>query len=249
MTLETMTEFMETADIETSSDGYAARFAGKVGAWFLEVQRSATLDMLAPYPGATILDLGGGHGQLTEALIWRRYDVTVGGSAEICKARIASFVDRKLCNFEVVDFLNLPYADRSFGIVISYRLLPHVTQWERFIAEMARVAEKGILIDYPEKHSVNYFTPNLFRLKKQLEGNTRPYRVFTQAELLSVFQQHNFALSECYPEFFLPMVLHRKLKLPQISAALEDVSRRLRLTKHFGSPVIMKLLRQQSDLG
>ena len=62
-------DFSETADIETSSDDYAARFAGEIGAWLLKVQEEATLRMLAAYPNAKILDVGGGHGQLTGALI------------------------------------------------------------------------------------------------------------------------------------------------------------------------------------
>ncbi|NEO49979.1 MAG: class I SAM-dependent methyltransferase, partial [Moorea sp. SIO4A3] len=58
-------DFPETADIETSSEDYASRFAGEIGAWLLKVQEDATLKMLTPYPKATILDVGGGHGQLT----------------------------------------------------------------------------------------------------------------------------------------------------------------------------------------
>ncbi|MGB3514268.1 MAG: hypothetical protein WBA93_34670 [Microcoleaceae cyanobacterium] len=51
----------ETAEIETSSDDYASRFAGNIGAWLLKIQEEATLKMLAPHPNAKILDVGGGH--------------------------------------------------------------------------------------------------------------------------------------------------------------------------------------------
>lgn len=54
-------EYLETADIETSSEDYASRFAGAVGAWLLKTQEDATLRMLLPYPGATVLDVGGGQ--------------------------------------------------------------------------------------------------------------------------------------------------------------------------------------------
>ena len=63
-----MSHFPETADIETSSDGYAQRFAGAVGAWFLRVQEDATLRLLHAFPNARILDVGGGHGQLAPPL-------------------------------------------------------------------------------------------------------------------------------------------------------------------------------------
>ncbi|MEM9907111.1 MAG: hypothetical protein AAF921_19010, partial [Cyanobacteria bacterium P01_D01_bin.44] len=75
--------FPETADIETASDSYASRFAGKSGTWLLGVQQAATLKMLADYPQASVLDVGGGHGQLTEALIEQGHQVTVLGSAEV----------------------------------------------------------------------------------------------------------------------------------------------------------------------
>ncbi|MBK8020916.1 MAG: class I SAM-dependent methyltransferase [Chloroflexi bacterium] len=238
--------FLETADIETSSDEYARRFQGDVGKWFLSIQEEATLRMLAPYPGATILDLGGGHGQLTKALVQRQFDVTVAGSSEACKARIHSFVERDLAKFDVVDFLNLPYNDRSFGVVISYRLLPHLKYWRQFVAEMTRVAEKCVIIDYPNKRSINYFGPQFFKLKRQLEGNsTRQFTCFTEKELLDEFRLQHFGSPEQYAEFFLPMVLHRTMKMAGVSNVLERSSRMLGLTARFGSPRIMKLIRQQ----
>lgn len=243
--LQTKDAFQETADAETSSELYAERFGGEIGSWFLSVQKEATLRMLAPYPGATILDLGGGHGQTTEALVRRHFDVTVAGSSERSQARIQSLVDRNLCNFEVVDFLNLPFDDKSFGVVMCYRLLPHIRHWERFLAEMSRVAEKCILVDYPEKHSINYFPPQFLQFKRQLEGNTRPYTCFTGEELLREFRQHHFVNSDQYPEFFLPMFLHRKLKRLRLSTILERSSRQLGLTSRFGSPRILKLIREQ----
>ena len=80
--------FPETADIETSSEGYASRFSGAVGTWMLNIQTEATLQMLQDYPQATVLDVGGGHGQITAPLIENGYQVTVLGSSEVCQARI-----------------------------------------------------------------------------------------------------------------------------------------------------------------
>ncbi len=240
----TPVRFNETADIETSSDGYAGRFAGGVGAWFLNVQERATLRMLAPYPGTTVLDVGGGHGQITGALISRDYDVTVVGSDSVCAKRIQPYIDARRCTFDVVDFLNLPYPDKSFGVVISYRLMPHVAQWDRFISELCRVAQRAVIVDYPELDSVNAFAPHLFNLKKSLEGNTREYTSFRRADLLKTFRQQGFIYGEHFAEFFVPMVVHRKLKAPTVSGAMEKVSRVFGLTQRWGSPVILKMIRQ-----
>ncbi len=58
----------ETPDIETASDSYAQRFAGAAGRYLLAEQDAAIRAVLADWRGGTVLDVGGGHGQLV-----RRY--------------------------------------------------------------------------------------------------------------------------------------------------------------------------------
>lgn len=239
------TGFPETADIETSSADYASRFSGPVGAWFLRVQEQATLRMLRPFTGGTILDVGGGHGQTAAALIQQGYRLTVLGSADSCQERVRDHVAAGRCAFKVGNILDLPYPDRSFDVVLSYRLLPHVTRWEEFLAELARVAKQAIILDYPEVRSINYITPLLFSFKKKLEGNTRTYTCFRRSQLLRVFDRYGFVKTDSYAEFFLPMVLHRKLEAPGLSDAMEKACRLLGLTGLFGSPVILKLSRME----
>jgi 2-polyprenyl-3-methyl-5-hydroxy-6-metoxy-1,4-benzoquinol methylase len=244
-----LTIFPETADIETSSEDYARRFAGKVGDWFLKVQTDATLHMLAQgraavRPGASILDVGGGHAQTASALVDSGYRLTVLGSAEVCAARLQPWLQSGRCQFKVGNILDLPYPDQSFDVVLSYRLLPHVTAWQPYLAELARVARQAVILDYPEVRSINYIAPALFRFKKRLEGNTRPYTCFRQSQLAEVFARSGFEPAERRAEFFLPMVLHRKLGQPALSAAMEKVFRALGLSALFGSPVILKMVRK-----
>jgi 2-polyprenyl-3-methyl-5-hydroxy-6-metoxy-1,4-benzoquinol methylase len=236
--------FPETADIETSSEDYASRFAGAIGAWLLQVQEEATLKMLSPYPKATILDVGGGHGQLTDALIKNGYRVTVLGSAEVCKARIQPFLDQGLCDFQVGNVLELPYPEQAFDVVISYRFLAHVTQWQSFLAELNRVAKQAVIVDYPTVRSINYIAPLLFKLKKGVERNTRPFICYREGEIVDYLKSLNLSVSDRYAQFFWPMVLHRMMKRPSLSAGLEGVVRPLGLTSLLGSPVILKLAKQ-----
>jgi 2-polyprenyl-3-methyl-5-hydroxy-6-metoxy-1,4-benzoquinol methylase len=239
----TVSPFPETADIETSSDNYAQRFAGEIGAWFLQVQEDITLRMLHPFPAARILDVGGGHGQLAPALVRHGYSVTVLGSDESCQQRIQDLITRNLCAFKVGNILDLPYTNQEFDIVVSYRLLPHVQAWRQCVAELTRVARQAVLIDYPSIRSVNYIAPLLFKVKRGLEGNTRPYTSFKESELLTVFRNNNFQRADRFPEFFFPMVLHRMMKSRGVSALLERFCRIAGLTAILGSPVILKLIR------
>jgi 2-polyprenyl-3-methyl-5-hydroxy-6-metoxy-1,4-benzoquinol methylase len=236
--------FPETPDIETSSDDYARRFAGEVGAWFLRVQKEATLRLLTPYPGARILDVGGGHGQLVDPLVEHGYGVTVLGSAESCGRRIQGFIDQGRCTFQIGNLLDLPYPEQHFDVVISYRLLAHLKNWPQYLAELARVARYAVIIDYSALRSLNYIAPYLFALKKGLEGNTRPFSCFRESELLAVFGDYGFIPAQRYPQFFLPMVLHRTIKIPRLSLISEKISQQVGLTPLFGSPVILKVVRQ-----
>lgn len=248
MAMQFLMDYPETADVETSSDDYARRFSGEIGSWFLKVQEDATLKMISSWPGATILDVGGGHGQLTGSLIHNGYDVSVLGSADVCKKRIKGFIDKGLCKFTTGNIIDLPYTEGAFDVVISFRLLAHVTKWKQLIRELTRVARRAVIVDYPSKRSINCISTLFFGLKKGIEGNTRHFTLFSESELLDVFKLYNFSYVEQYAEFFLPMVLHRVLKSPSFSSFTEKVFRNFGLTRIFGSPVVLKLIREDLKL-
>src|SRR5690349_12021332 len=133
---------METPDIETSSEDYARRFAGAVGSYFLDVQAGITLRLLSPWPGARVLDVGGGHAQLAPLLVTHGYRVTVAGSEEICRARLDRSMAPGSFDFQACDLLDLPFPDRSFDAVLAFRLLAHLESWRQQVAELCRVADK-----------------------------------------------------------------------------------------------------------
>ncbi len=232
--------FSETADIETASDDYAARFSGAVGSYFLEVQARLTLDLLQDLPHASVLDIGGGHAQLTMPLINNGFTVTVTGSADICRARLDRYCQPGSFQYLTCDSLNLPFADKQFDVVMAFRLLPHTDQWQRLIQEMCRVARKTVILDYPDKRSANILYDLIFDLKKNMEGNTRTYTLFSRQELRNELQKNHFFPPVFRPEFFVPMVIHRKLKNPALSRTLEAISQVSGLTSLFGSPIILR---------
>jgi 2-polyprenyl-3-methyl-5-hydroxy-6-metoxy-1,4-benzoquinol methylase len=233
----------ETPDIASSDDDYARRFEGDVGEWFLKVQEDATRQLLRDHVGQTFLDVGGGHGQLTGALIECGSQVTVVGSSGVEGSRIEHYHEQGLIEFTTGNLLELPFPSNSFDVVISFRMLPHLKNWARFLQEMARVARQAVIVDYPEARSVNYLAPFLFPFKKHIEGNTRQYTVFRQAELVEVMEPLGYKCTGRFPQFLLPMVLHRRLESLPVSRRLERVSRSLGLTRRLGSPVILRFSR------
>jgi 2-polyprenyl-3-methyl-5-hydroxy-6-metoxy-1,4-benzoquinol methylase len=234
----------EDADLETSSEGYARRFAGPVGRWFLDTQARTTLGLLAPWPRATLLDLGGGHGQVVGPLVEAGYDVTVYGSSPACGERVRPWTDAGKARFGFGALLRTPFADRSFDVVLSYRLLPHVARWPELIAELARLARRAVVLDYPTVRSVNALAGALFGLKKGVEGNTRPFTVFRDAEVWRAFGASGFRPTARRPQFFLPMALHRAVGSAPLARLLEGAASAVGLTAALGSPVIARFERE-----
>jgi SAM-dependent methyltransferase len=235
---------LEDADVETSSNDYARRFAGPVGAFFLEVQARTTLDLLRPWPGASVLDVGGGHGQVTGPLVEAGYAVTVLGSDASCESRVAPWTRTGRARFVCGDLVSPPLAERGFDVVLSYRLLPHVRRWSELVASLARLARTVVVVDYPTRRSVNAAADLLFGLKQGVEGDTRPFAVFRDADVLAAFAANDFAPTGRRPQFFFPMALHRAAGSAGLSRGLEGLARAARLTRLFGSPVILRLERR-----
>lgn len=241
---------VETADVETSSEEYASRFAGAVGRFFLKTQEDATLRLLAPWPRARVLDVGGGHAQLAPSLAARGHAVTVVGSREVCRERLDREMPPGTFEFQACDLLDLPFPDRSFDVVLAFRLLAHVPRWRELIAELARVADRAVIVDFSDSRSFNALYGPLFQWKKKIEGNTRTFITFRPGEVRTELARHGFRLPVEVRQFFAPMVVHRALGKALRTAApsrvLEAVSSGLGLTRALGSPVILRAQREES---
>ena len=237
------------ADIETSSAGYRSRFAGAAGSWLLSVQSRIFIEQLSQIwvdrdQSISLLDVGGGHGQIVQAIkdhaLLPRCQVTVLGSSIECREQLAPDLEAGRCRFAVGDLLQLPYPDKSFDVVTSFRLIPHCEQWPQLIQELCRVARQAVIVDYPTHLSVNCLSPILFQVKKLIETNTRTFTMFSHREIGAAFAQAQFTVRERSGQFFLPMVVHRMLKSPGMSALLEAPFGILNVTKFLGSPVIVR---------
>jgi ubiquinone/menaquinone biosynthesis C-methylase UbiE len=235
---------MPYADVASSTEDYARRFSGSVGAWLLERQSQLLRALLArvvspPSVPYSLVDVGGGHGQIVRAFAQARQpSLTVLGSDSSCSQRITDLINENRVRFESGDLLHAPLADRSYEVVTCIRLLPHIDEWKALIGELCRISKDAVIVDYPPRASSNIFYPLLFALKSKLEGNTRTFTLFSHREIDEAFAAHGFTLAAREGQFFFPLVLHRILKSTFISNFLETPARWLGLHRFLGNPVL-----------
>jgi len=101
-----------------------------------------------------------------------------------------------------------------------------------------RVSSTLVLVDYPNKRSVNILSNMFFGWKKRIEKNTRRYRLFSDKDVSCQFNIKNWQRTYLCRQYFLPMALHRLVNSKLFSVSFEKLSKILGLTLLFGSPVI-----------
>jgi 2-polyprenyl-3-methyl-5-hydroxy-6-metoxy-1,4-benzoquinol methylase len=233
---------MSFCDVDSATPDYARRFSGEVGSWFLSVQKEALLTCLETlFPvgsnGATALDIGGGHGQIVSVLAEEGFATTLLASEDAAIGEAQKFISQKTVTCAVGDPLHLPFDDKSFDLVTSFRILPHTDEWPRLVAEMCRVARVGVVIDYPTTESINIISKMFFGVKKNIEKNTRPFTLFSKKEIRSAFGKSGFTSKECVGQFVLPMALYRAVGVRGLGVVSEKFFQTLGFSI-VGSPVV-----------
>jgi len=234
----------EFADLDPSTDRYAARFQGQAGEWLLSRQTHALRQLMDGNEAANILCVGGGHAQDVRPLLEDGHSVTVHASCDEALGQAAKLHHPKL-SLSVGPLRTLPFDDQSFDIVSSFRIMAHIGNWPDYLAALTRVARQAVIIDFPISGGFNRLEPLLFGLKKRIEGDTRKYTTISTASVIQNLSENGFTLSAQVGQFVLPMVLHRKLSNPSISAGLENACRGLGLARRMGTPIILRADRAQ----
>jgi len=232
-------------DAHSSTDAYAKRFESRAGAYFLKTQMKAVKKLLEPWPGARVLDVGGGHAQISPALVDAGFDVTVHGSTEACRARPDRYIGADRYRFMTGNLMSLPVEDQSFDVVIAVRTMAHITDSNGFIAELSRVARHAVVIDFScHWAKMGGGSRTTYRIKNWAEQNTtRQFRTQEPSQVAEAFASQGLTADRSIAQFALPMVVHRKLNFPPISRTIEAVARVTGLTSVIGSPVLLRARR------
>lgn len=237
----------ETPDIETASAGYASRFAGPVGAYLLGLQAAAASRLLPEWSPGLALEVGGGHGQLTQSLLDRGYTIVVQGSAPACFDRLRPLAEAHpgRISFAVSSLWSYPFADETFDLVCAVRLLGHVERWRALLKEMARVCRRQLIVEFPAGRQGRLASARLLRFKTLIEGNTRPYFLYRTSDVAAQIADLGFGQVATARVCCFPFLLHRLAHRRSLSRTAETLARRLGLTELMGNPLLMSAERIQ----
>lgn len=135
---------------------YEAWYTTPRGAWIGEEEYRLLQALLAPRSGETVLDVGCGTGHFTRCFSesttigW-----AVGADIDFGMARFAA--GRGKAAYLAADGQCLPFADRSFDLVISVTALCFMRDARRALAEMLRVARRRVALGLLNRHSLLWF--------------------------------------------------------------------------------------------
>jgi hypothetical protein len=139
--------------------------------------------------------------------------------------------------FGRADAQALPIASRSVDAAVCLRLLMHVVDWRRAVAELCRVARSRVVVDFPAAGSVAALESAARRMKAALGGKTEAYRVMRLADVRAAFAEHGFRVVDIKRQFVLPIALHKKVGRLGLTRGVEGALASIGMLRAFGSPV------------
>ena len=233
---------MKTPTSTPPPTAYARRFSGGVGAWFVDVQARATLELLRPWPHARVLDVGrrtrAAHGPARRA----GHEVTVHGSDEVCAARVRAWLDAGRARFRSGDCCTALARPRLRRVRSPSGCCPTSSAGPSVVSELCRVARRAVIFDYPTARSVNVAGRRFVRPEEEGRGQHAAVpRVRRLRDRRRVRARAGFRPdARRRRSSSLPMALHRALRR---GAALEDAggvpAAALGARRALGSPVIL----------
>jgi ubiquinone/menaquinone biosynthesis C-methylase UbiE len=229
------------ADPETARTFDARRFGGPIGDLVASEQARVLANLIGTIRDRVILDVGTGTGRAALLLARGGANVTgVDASNEMLAVARRRAADEGVpVRFLTGDAHALEFLDRSFDVALSLRVLMHTPQWKRCIAELCRVANRLVVIDYPSAHSAAAIESMARGVAYKFGFKTEPYRVFTDRAIAEAFARHDFRIRSVHRQFVLPIALHKAIGSRRFTTATEEMLDRAGLLGWLGSPVTL----------
>jgi ubiquinone/menaquinone biosynthesis C-methylase UbiE len=229
------------ADPENAQKFDQRRFSGPIGEMIAGTQARVLANFVGRIHGRPILDVGAGTGRASLLLSRGGARVTAVDASEqmLALARTRAAEQGAKIRFLIGDAHALDFPDRSFDVAVSLRVLMHTPRWRLCVAELCRVADRLVIVDYPSKHSAALFQSLARKVFHKLGAKTEPYRVFTHADICDAFTRNGFRVRSVHRQFVLPIAFHKLLHSRRMTVAIEDFFDRAGLLRIVGSPVTL----------
>ena len=170
------------------------------------------------FPGASVLDVGGGHGR-RPACSSRRVTGSRSWAAISRRRACASGRARGRAAFVAADFdLGI---DGSFDVVLSYRLLPHARRFEDLVATLVRLARLGVVGGSPDAAQPERRGRRLLRPQEERRARHAAVPGSADAEIERAFAAHGLRPTARRGQRFFPMALHRATGSAVLARGLE----------------------------
>ena len=142
----------------------------------------------------TVLELATGTGLIAKNIADAAAHIEATDASEEMIAEAARGCDSARVHFSVQDMFRLPYADRSFDVVIVSNALHIVPQPERALREIGRVLKDGgVLVAPTFTHAENSFFGNLKSSLMRLAGFPLHSR-WTSGEYLAFLRENGWTV-------------------------------------------------------
>jgi len=229
------------ADPETARTFDARRFGGPIGELVATTQARVLAEFIGPLSNRTIVDVGTGTGRA--ALLLAREGARVTGvdasSEMLAVAERRAAAEGVDVRFQVGDAHTLDFPDRSFDVALSLRVIMHTPQWRACIAELCRVADRLVVLDYPSAWSTAALESVARRVAHALGVKTEAYRVFNPRTIDAELRRHGFRVRSVHRQFVLPIAAHKAVGSLRLTLFVEGLLERVGLLAVVGSPVTL----------
>jgi ubiquinone/menaquinone biosynthesis C-methylase UbiE len=152
-------------------DDFSAWYERERGRGYHRMLDDIEVDIVAPYArGARVLELGCGTGLILGriAAMAKHAEGIDLSEGMIDKARARGL------NVRVGSVTDLPYEDASFDVVYSFKVLAHIPDIAKAIAEAARVTRPGgtMILEFYNPYSLRYLAKKIAGPQPISEGRT-----------------------------------------------------------------------------
>lgn len=199
------------------------------------------VDLLSNFvDGKEVLEVGCGTGLIMNRIAGKaRRAVGIDISHGMLQQAVARGLD-----VAQADVTALPFADESFDVVYSFKVLAHVAQIDRAMQEMARVTRPGgyLLLEFYNPHSLRYLAKKAAgprKISRQTDESAILTRWDSAADLQKLMPEELRIVDFSGIRIFTPAAVAHKV--PFVGRALRalEFAGRDSLLKYFGGFLVV----------